>query len=57
MSLSLEERLRVATAAFQKLQGELSACIEARQRLDTQLTETSAVKKVRTLEYLLSLPP
>ena len=44
--MSLEERLQTATAAYQKLQGELNACVEARERLDTQLTETSIVKKV-----------
>lgn len=45
--MSLEERIQLATAAYQKLQNELSVCVEARQRLDTQLTETGVVKKVR----------
>ena len=46
-SSSLDEtRLQDASAAYQKLQAELAATVDARQRLDAQLTETSAVKKV-----------
>ncbi|KAI5115270.1 hypothetical protein M0805_001639 [Coniferiporia weirii] len=44
-SLSPEARLQSATAVYQKLQLELSATVDARQRLDAQLTETSMVKK------------
>ncbi|KAH8111147.1 prefoldin subunit 6 [Phellopilus nigrolimitatus] len=43
--MSLEARLQSATADYQKLQLELSAAVDARQRLDAQLTETGMVKK------------
>ncbi|THH04324.1 hypothetical protein EW145_g5603 [Phellinidium pouzarii] len=39
-----EARLQSATAAYQKLQVELSDTVDARQRLDVQLTETNMVK-------------
>jgi hypothetical protein len=48
MSLSsLQERLRVASTEFEKLQADHSLAIAARQRLEAQLTENEAVKKVR----------
>lgn len=39
-------RLQAATAAYQALQTELSNAVEARQRRETQLTETGMVKEV-----------
>ncbi|KAH8105766.1 prefoldin subunit 6 [Phellopilus nigrolimitatus] len=50
--MSLEARLQSATADYQKLQLELSAAVDARQRLDAQLTETGMVKK----EFVLLQP-
>ena len=46
-ALKVQERLQAATAEYQRLQGELSAAVEARQRLDAQLSENELVKKVR----------
>lgn len=48
-------RLQSATAAYQKLQAELSRLVEARQRVETQATETGMVKKVSTLVVQLSI--
>ena len=46
-ALQLQERLQVATGEYQRLQGELSDVVEARQKLDAQLSENELVKKVR----------
>lgn len=43
--MSLEARLHAASADFQKLQAELSDAVEARQRLDAQLSENELVRK------------
>lgn len=43
---SLEERLKAASADYQKLQVDMSNVVDARQRLDAQLTENEMVKKV-----------
>ncbi|KAF8078742.1 prefoldin subunit 6 [Lyophyllum atratum] len=45
MSDSLQVRLQRASADFQKLQSDLSNAVEARQRLDAQLSENELVKK------------
>ena len=45
--MSLEARLQKANSEFQKLQGELVAAVDARQKLDAQLQENEMVKKVR----------
>ncbi|KAF5385317.1 hypothetical protein D9615_001418 [Tricholomella constricta] len=52
MSDSLQVRLQRASAEFQKLQGDLSNAVEARQRLDAQLSENELVKK----EFALLTP-
>lgn len=46
-ALALQEKLQAATAEFQKMQTDLSGVVEARQRLDAQLSENELVKKVR----------
>ena len=46
MTDSLQIKLQLASAEFQKTQGELSTAVEARQRLDAQLSENELVKKV-----------
>lgn len=51
--MSHQLQLQNATTEFQKLQTEFSAMVEARQRLDTQLTETEGVRKVRPVQCFL----
>jgi prefoldin beta subunit len=46
--MSLPARLQAASADYQKLQADLSGVVEARQRLDAQLSENELVKKVNT---------
>ncbi len=46
-AIVLQDRLQKASTEFQKLQGDLSNAVEARQRLDAQLSENELVKKVR----------
>jgi prefoldin beta subunit len=43
---SLVARLQTATSDYQKFQADLSNVVEARQRLETQLSENELVKKV-----------
>ena len=50
-ALQLQERLQNASAEYQKLQSELSDVVEARQKLDAQLSENELVKKVRSRHY------
>ncbi|EMD41290.1 hypothetical protein CERSUDRAFT_41448 [Gelatoporia subvermispora B] len=45
MSAALQDRLQAASNEFQKLQNDLSGAVEARQRLDAQLSENELVKK------------
>ena len=45
--MSLAARLQVASTDYQRLQADLSNAVEARQRLDAQLSENELVKKVR----------
>ncbi|OJT15578.1 Prefoldin subunit 6 [Trametes pubescens] len=47
MAAALQERLQTESAEFQKIQAELSSVVEARQKLDAQLSENELVKKVR----------
>ncbi|KAJ7900221.1 prefoldin subunit 6 [Mycena olivaceomarginata] len=49
MSLQLQAKLKTASAEYQRLQADLSNVVEARQRLDAQLSENDLVKKVATL--------
>jgi len=44
--MSLEAKLQQASIEYQKLQADLSKAVEARQRLDAQLSENELVKKV-----------
>jgi chaperonin cofactor prefoldin len=44
--MSLEAKLQHASVEYQKLQADLSKAVEARQRLDAQLSENELVKKV-----------
>jgi prefoldin beta subunit len=44
--MSLQIRAQAVTSEYQKIQTELSNIVEARQRLDAQLAENEAVKKV-----------
>lgn len=43
--MSLEARLQAASGDYQRLQADLSSSVEARQRLDAQLSENELVKK------------
>jgi chaperonin cofactor prefoldin len=49
MALTLQQRLQAASEDFEKLQLEHSLAVDTRQRLEAQLAENEAVKKVRTL--------
>lgn len=49
MAAALQERLQTESAEFQKIQAELSSVVEARQKLDAQLSENELVKKVRQI--------
>lgn len=49
--MSLEARLQAASAEYQKLQIDYSNAVEARQKLDAQLSENELVKKVRPILY------
>src|SRR6266404_1464389 len=44
-AMSLEARLQAASSDYQKLQADISNVVEARQRLDAQLSENELVKK------------
>ncbi|EKM57293.1 uncharacterized protein PHACADRAFT_119629 [Phanerochaete carnosa HHB-10118-sp] len=44
-ALKVQERLQAATAEYQRLQAELATAVEARQKLDAQLSENELVKK------------
>ena len=44
--MSLDAKLQQASVEYQKLQADLSKLVEARQRLDAQLSENELVKKV-----------
>ncbi|KAJ6574992.1 Prefoldin [Mycena capillaripes] len=43
--MSLQVKLQTASSEYQKLQADLSNVVEARQRLDAQLSENDLVKK------------
>ncbi|KAJ7125699.1 prefoldin subunit 6 [Mycena crocata] len=43
--MSLQGKLQTASSDYQKLQADLSNAVEARQRLDAQLSENDLVKK------------
>lgn len=46
MSTTLEDRLHATSTDYQKIQNDISVSVEARQRLDAQLSENELVKKV-----------
>jgi prefoldin beta subunit len=52
--MSLEARLQAASSDYQKLQADMSNAVEARQRLDAQLSENELVKKARSKFFLLN---
>ncbi|KAG6896366.1 hypothetical protein C0992_008771 [Termitomyces sp. T32_za158] len=52
MTESLQAKIQLASAEFQKIQAELSITVEARQRLDAQLSENELVRK----EFALLTP-
>jgi hypothetical protein len=54
MMMSLQARLQAASGDYQRLQADLSNAVEARQRLDAQLSENELVKKVRPSFYVRS---
>ncbi|OCH88837.1 prefoldin subunit 6 [Obba rivulosa] len=45
MSAALQDRLQTASTEFQKLQNDLAGAVEARQRLEAQLSENELVKQ------------
>ncbi|KAI0917804.1 hypothetical protein AcV5_003955 [Taiwanofungus camphoratus] len=45
MSTTLEDRLHATSTDYQKIQNDISVSVEARQRLDAQLSENELVKK------------
>jgi hypothetical protein len=51
--MSLQARLQAASSDYQRLQADLSNAVEARQRLDAQLSENELVKKVRPSFYYI----
>ncbi|THH15094.1 hypothetical protein EW146_g5337 [Bondarzewia mesenterica] len=52
--MSLEARLQTTSTEYQKLQADLSSAVEARQRLEAQLSENELVKKAS--EFALLTP-
>ena len=44
--MSLQAKLQTASSEYQRLQADLSNVVEARQRLDAQLSENELVRKV-----------
>ena len=46
MAAALQGRLENASAEFQKLQNDLTLAVDARQKLEAQLSENELVKKV-----------
>ncbi|KAI0759253.1 Prefoldin [Trametes elegans] len=45
MAAALQEKLQTASAEFQRIQAELASVVDARQKLDAQLSENELVKK------------
>jgi prefoldin beta subunit len=50
--MSLPARLQAASSDYQRLQADLSNAVEARQRLEAQLSENELVNKVREPSFL-----
>lgn len=46
MAAALQERFQTVSAEFQKIQNDLSLAVDARQKLEAQLSENELVKKV-----------
>ena len=57
MAAALQERLQTASAEFQKIQDDLTVAVDARQKLDAQLSENELVKKVRPTPVTPSIHP
>ena len=51
-SAALQERLQTASVEYQKIQADLTIAVDARQKLDAQLSENEIVKKVRPRVYI-----
>lgn len=51
--MSLAIKLQSATGEFQKLQGDMGKVVEARQKLEAQLSENELVKKVSNNLFLM----
>ena len=51
LKMSLDAKLQQTSVDYQKLQVDLSKAVEARQRLDAQLSENELVKKVLLATY------
>ena len=45
-TVQLQNRIQILSTEYQKLQNTLAEAVEARQRLDAQLSENELVKKV-----------
>ncbi|PIL36075.1 hypothetical protein GSI_01735 [Ganoderma sinense ZZ0214-1] len=45
MAAALQERFQVVSTDFQKIQNDLSLAVDARQKLEAQLSENELVKK------------
>ncbi|KAM5531651.1 hypothetical protein V8D89_014703 [Ganoderma adspersum] len=45
MAAALQERFQIVSADFQKIQNDLSLAVDARQKLEAQLSENELVKK------------
>ena len=56
-TMSLPARLQAASSEYQKLQVDLSDAVEARQRLDAQLSENELVKMVREPKLIFFCAP
>ncbi len=47
MAAALQEQFQTVSGEFQKIQNDLSLAVDARQKLEAQLSENELVKKVR----------
>ena len=55
MAAALQGRLETASADFQRLQNDLTLAVDARQKLEAQLSENELVKKVSAASSLHAL--
>ena len=57
MASALQDRLQTASVEYQKIQNDLTIAVDARQKLDAQLSENELVKKVRRAAFRASRSP